>query len=76
MLQVYVHVQSQAKNSYHLGYFANEVDAAKAYDKEILKVCMLQQKSKVGFVRLHNIAHTITGFRCPGARQGCGDEFP
>ncbi|BDA43997.1 probable AP2-like ethylene-responsive transcription factor CRL5 [Coccomyxa sp. Obi] len=38
MWQVYVHVQSQAKNSYHLGYFANEVDAAKAYDREILKV--------------------------------------
>ena len=41
-LQVYVHVQSQARNSYHLGYFADEEEAAKAYDKEILKVCGLR----------------------------------
>ena len=39
-LQVYIHVQSQARNSYHLGYFASEMEAAKAYDREILKVCM------------------------------------
>ena len=37
-MQVYIHVQSQARNSYHMGYFAEEIDAAKAYDREILKV--------------------------------------
>ena len=36
--QVYVHVQSQARSSYHLGYFADEAEAARAYDREILKV--------------------------------------
>lgn len=40
MLQVYIHVQSQARNSYHLGYFASDIEAAKAYDREILKVRM------------------------------------
>ena len=43
-LQVYIHMQSQARNSYHLGYFASEVEAAKAYDREILKVCMGKEK--------------------------------
>ena len=36
-LQVYVHVQSQARSSYHLGYWADEAEAARAYDREILK---------------------------------------
>lgn len=68
MLQVYVHVQSQAKNSYHLGYFANEVDAAKAYDREILKVCMSQRMKwvfNVAFVLVHNIADINLGFGMP-----------
>ena len=36
--QVYVHVQSQARSSYHLGYYPDEEAAARAYDREILKV--------------------------------------
>jgi len=38
MWQVYVHVSSAARASYHLGYFASEADAARAYDREIVKV--------------------------------------
>ena len=44
-VQVYVHVQSQARNSYHLGYFADETEAAQAYDREILKVRRTKGKS-------------------------------
>ena len=33
-----MHVQCQARSSYHLGYWADEAEAARAYDREILKV--------------------------------------
>ena len=42
-MQVYVHVQSHARSSYHLGYFASEVEAARSYDREILKVMRWRQ---------------------------------
>eukprot|EP00884_Botryococcus_braunii_P009510 jgi/Botrbrau1/18560/Bobra.0367s0009.2 len=38
MWQVYIHVPQGASRSYHHGYFDDEIEAARAYDREVLRV--------------------------------------